>query len=70
MNILEKYPEANHDQKQQLLKAQEEWEQAVIVRGDPPYTRYSLDGVRDDYYADITNTFQSKIKSIMKIVDK
>ena len=64
MNILEKFPNATEHQKIQLLKAHKDWENAIIERGDPPYTG-GLDGTRKDYYGDFTFEFKEKVDKIM-----
>ena len=61
MNISEQYP----NQKRQLKKAQDDWEKAIIERGDPPVSGDSLDGMQKDYYGDITEKYKKTINEII-----
>ena len=65
MNILEQYPNATENQKKQLKKAQDDWEKAIIKRGDPAVSEGRLDGMRKDYYGDITEKYIKRINEII-----
>ena len=70
MNILEQYPNATKNQKKQLKKAQKDWEKAIAERGEPPVTEGSLDGMRKDYYGDITEKYKKRINEIITKPDE
>ena len=65
MNILEKYPNVTENKKRQLKKAHDDWEKAIIKRGDPPVSEGRLDGMRKDYYSDITEKYKKRINEII-----
>ena len=70
MNILERYPNATKNQKKQLKKARDDWEKAIIKRGNPPVSEGSLDGMRKDYYGDITENYKKRINEIITKPDE